>query len=79
MASEFELLGERTNLEPIAVNLSIRDRRRLIARPGGRRWRKLKGIGLVRFPGGEVCRAELHRNKAHGVGRRDRKVKRVLD
>lgn len=79
MASEFELLGEVTDIEAIAVNLSIRDRRQLTDRHGGRRWRKLKGVGLVRFPNGEVRRAELHWYEAHGVGRRDMKVKRVLD
>jgi hypothetical protein len=79
MPFEFELLGEVADPETIAVNLSIRDRRRLIAGHGGRRWRKLKGVGLVRFPNGETHRAELHWYEAHGVGRRDMKVKRVLD
>jgi hypothetical protein len=46
---------------------------------GGRRWRKLKGIALVRFPNGEVHKAELHWYEAHGVGRRKMKIKRRLD
>ncbi len=79
MPFEFELLGEMADIETIAVNLSIRDRRQLVERHGGRRWRKLKGVGLVRFPNGEVHRAEVHWYEAHGVGRRDMKVKRVLD
>ncbi len=75
----FELLGELTDIEIIAVNLSIRERQRLREQFGGRRWRKLKGIGRVRFPNHEVRLAELHWYEAHGVGRQKMKVKRVLD
>jgi hypothetical protein len=76
---DFHLLGDVVDIEPIAVNLSIRERNNLKVRFGGRRWRKLKGVALVRFPNGEVHRAELHWYEAHGVGRRKMKVKRVLD
>lgn len=79
MADDFELLGEVTHIEVIAVNLSIRERKRLQAQFGGRRWRKLKGIGQVRFPNGEIRQAELHWYEAHGIGRRKMKVKHVLD
>ena len=79
MGSDFELLGELTAIESIASNLSIRERRRLREQFGGRRWRKLKGIGRVRFPNHEVRLVELHWYEAHGVGRRKMKVKRVLD
>jgi hypothetical protein len=76
---DFHLLGDVVDIEPIAVNLSIRERNNLKVRFGGRRWRKLKGVALVRFPNGEIHRAELHWYEAHGVGRRKMKVKRVLD
>ncbi len=79
MEVDFELLGDVEDIEPVAVNLSIRERKNLKARFGGRRWRKLKGVALVLFPNGEVRRAELHWYEAHGVGRRKMKVKRVLD
>jgi hypothetical protein len=39
----------------------------------------VKGVALVRFPNGEVYRAEVHWYAAHGVGRRKMKVKRILD
>jgi hypothetical protein len=77
--ADFELLGPVEEIEPIAVNLSIRERKSLQSRFGGRRWRKLKGVAVVRFPNGEVRRAEVHWYEAHGVGRRKMKVKRVLD
>ena len=79
METDFELLEEIKDIKTIALNLSIRERRDLKARFGGQRWRKLKGVALVRFPYGEVRRAELHWYEAHGVGRRKMKVKRVLD
>ena len=37
MESNFELLSELTDIETIAVNFSIRERRQLRARFGGRR------------------------------------------
>jgi hypothetical protein len=79
METDFQLLGDVEDIERIAANLSIRERNNLQVRFGGRRWRKLKGVALVRFPNGEVRRAELHWYEAHGVGRRKMKVKRVLD
>jgi hypothetical protein len=54
MGSDFELLGELTAIESIASNLPIRERHRLREQFGGRRWRKLKGIGRVRFPNREI-------------------------
>lgn len=79
MGDDFELVGDITDVEVIAVNLSIREHKRLKALFGGRRWRKLKGVGYVRFPDGTVHKAELHWYEAHGVGRRKMKVKQRLD
>ncbi len=50
MGEDFELVGKITDVEIIAVNLSIRELDRLKAVFGGRRRRKLKGLALVRFP-----------------------------
>ena len=79
MEIDFRLLGNVRDIEPIAVNLSIRERKKLKARYGGRRWRRLKGVALVRFPDDEIHHAELHWYEAHGVGRRKMKVKHILD
>ncbi|HEV3255684.1 MAG TPA: hypothetical protein VG013_02270 [Gemmataceae bacterium] len=76
---DFELVGELTDIETIAVNLSIRERDSLRERYGGRRWRKLKGVALVRLVNGNVRKAEVHWYEAHGVGRRKMKIKRFLD
>lgn len=76
---DFEILGELSVVEIIAVNLSVRESADLKARYGRRRWRKLKGIGTVRLASGSVRRAELHWYEAHGVGKRKMKIKRLLD
>jgi hypothetical protein len=76
---DFELVGDLSDIETIAVNLSIRERDSLKAKYGGKRWRKLKGVGLVRLVNGNVRRAEVHWYEAHGVGRRKMKIKRFLD
>ncbi|MBI2917710.1 MAG: hypothetical protein HYY01_06915 [Chloroflexi bacterium] len=75
----FEIIGEIENVEAIAKGLSVRQRDRLTARFGGRRWRKLKGRATVRLSSGLVCRAEIHWYEAHGIGRRTFKIKRYLE
>jgi len=47
-------------------------------RYGGQRWRKLKGVARIEFADGKICLAELHWYEAHGVGRKEHKIKRIL-
>ena len=70
VGSDFELLGELTAIQVIAVHVSIRERRQLRDQFSDRRWRKLKGVCRVRFPNGAVRLAEVHRYETRGVGRR---------
>ncbi len=76
---DFELAGAITNIQTIAVNLSIRDRRRLWRWYGKGRWRKLKGEAMVRLPSGNLRYAEIHWYEAHGIGKREFKVTKFLD
>ena len=62
----------------IAVGRAIRVLAKLKKAYGEGRWRKLKGRALVELDTAEVLDAELHWYEAHGIGRRDMKVKRVL-
>ena len=39
------------------------------------RWRKLKGIARVRLIDGTIHTGEIHWYEAHGVGRRELKIK----
>lgn len=75
----FEIIGDITDIEPIAVGLSIRDIARLRKQYGRGRWRKLKGIARIRLASGRIRRAELHWYEAHGIGKREIKRKRYMD
>ncbi|MCI0439554.1 MAG: hypothetical protein L0177_10545 [Chloroflexi bacterium] len=75
----FEIIGEITILETIAVGRSLRDRARLRRQYGAGRWRKLKGVATVRLADGTVCMAEIHWYEAHGIGRKEVKLKHILD
>lgn len=66
-------------LENIAISSSIRELKRLRRVHGGRRWRKVKGSAQVELLSGEVRLAELHWYEAHGVGKKEIKIKRLLD
>lgn len=79
MEMDFEILGPLEHVELIAAERGIRELARLRRAYGGNRWRKLKGVALVRLPDGTVRRAEVHWYEAHGVGKRDIKLKRYLD
>lgn len=37
----------------------------------------MKGVALIRLEDETICNAELHWYEAHGIGRRDFKIKRV--
>ncbi len=74
----FDILGEISNIETIAVGGGIRILKILEKRYGRGRWRKLKGIATVRFKNGEVRVAEVHWFEAHGIGKRKMRVKQIL-
>lgn len=76
---KFELVGRITQIEIIATGSGIRVRRYLRKAYGLGRWRKLKGIATVRLPNGALRRVELHWYEAHGIGRRDLKIKWYLE
>ena len=78
-ATLFEVLGDIEQVEVIARGPSVRERAHLAVAFGRGNWRKLKGIAFVRYPDGEIVRAELHWYEAHGIGRRKLKVKRALE
>lgn len=74
----FELLGPVWCVEVIAVGGSIRHVRRLRRLHGSGRWRKLKGVAIVRLQDGQHWIAEVHWYEAHGIGRREMKIKRLI-
>ena len=79
MDMDFEIIGDIDAIETIAIGSSIRVLAYLQKTHGHGRWRKLKGIANVRIPNGHIRRVELHWYEAHGIGRKEMKIKYYLD
>lgn len=76
---QFNIVGEIHEITTIAVNRSIREIERLQKTYGLGRWRKLKGIATIQLEDGTVCQAEIHWYEAHGIGRKEFKIKYLLE
>ncbi|MGH7138119.1 MAG: hypothetical protein ACREHD_20400 [Pirellulales bacterium] len=79
IVTDFEIVGEISEISTIAVGNRIRELPRLRKVYGSGRWRKLKGIALIRLRSGDIRKAEVHWYEAHGIGRKEIKRKRYLD
>jgi hypothetical protein len=76
---EFEIIGPISSIELIADGSRLRQRRRLRRDYGPGEWVKRKGIARVRLADGTIRLAEVHWYEAHGVGRKELKVKRIVE
>ncbi|HEU0143368.1 MAG TPA: hypothetical protein VFQ47_01165 [Nitrososphaera sp.] len=72
---DFKIVSEITDIETIAAGTGIRDRARLRKLYGRGRWRKLKGVAKVHLKSGRIRLAEVHWYEAHGIGKREFKLK----
>jgi hypothetical protein len=75
----FEIIGKITKTETIATGSGIRILPFLQKRFGTGRWRKIKGIATVRLRDLTLRRAEVHWFEAHGIGKKEMRIKRFLD
>jgi hypothetical protein len=79
----FRIVSQITGIQVIAQGQGVKSSNRLRARYGGSRWRKMsrrrQGVADVELPDGSIRRAEIHWYEAHGIGKRDFKIKRYLD
>jgi hypothetical protein len=75
----FEIVGEIENQESFAMGKSIREIARLRRVYGKGRWRKRKGIADVQFDDGSIRLAEIHWYEATGIGKKEFKIKYLLD
>ncbi len=75
----FSIIENITNIEVIAVGTKIRELSRLIKKYGKGRWKKVKGTTLIQLDNGQICFAELHWYEAHGKGRKEYKIKRIIE
>jgi len=72
-------MGEIRSREVIATGRRIRELERLQAEYGRGNWRKCKGQASVQYGDGRMREAEVHWYEAHGIGRREVKIKMHLD
>ncbi|MBI5350507.1 MAG: hypothetical protein HZB77_14520 [Chloroflexi bacterium] len=66
-------------IETIATGNAIREVARLRKMYGKGRWRKLTGIATVKLPDDAICKAEVHWYEAHGIGRKELKIKNIFE
>jgi len=78
MNPRFKILSEIRDIETIALGRGVYIRRYLERTYGRGRWRKMKGIATVELADGTTCEAEIHWYEAHGIGRKDLKIKRLI-
>jgi hypothetical protein len=75
---QFEIVGAIANPQAIASGIGVRIRAYLRKAYGAGRWRKMKGIAKIRLPNGVLRVVELPWYQAHGIGKRDLKIKRYV-
>ncbi len=75
----FHIISEISDVEVIAAGPAIRELTRLRKGFGEGRWRKLKGIALVRLVNGHEYLSEVHWYEAHGIGKRKMKLKHLIE
>jgi hypothetical protein len=75
---EFELISDLMSVETFAAGKGIRNLKLLNKKYGFAKWRKRKGVALIRLTDGSEVLAELHWYEASGLGRKEMKVKWIL-
>ena len=72
---DFEILESIRDIQQIAIGTKIREISKLRRRYGKGRWKKMKGFAHVRLKDGTIHFAELHWYEAHGIGKKEFKIK----
>ncbi len=75
----FEIIGKLEKIETIASGKAINDLKRIEKQYGRGRWRKMKGVALIKLLNARMRKAELHWYEAHGIGKKEIKRKRYLE
>ena len=74
----FRMIGPLREIETIAKGRGIRELRRLRKLYGAGSWRKRKGLARIKLSDNTIWEAELHWYEAHGIARKEMKIKRLL-
>ena len=76
---QFEIIGDIEHVETFATGRAMRELSRLNKIYGKGRWRKRKGEATIKLAEGREYRAEVHWYEATGIGKRECKIKRLLE
>jgi len=76
---DFKRVGKIENEKTFATGAGIREISRLRKVYGRGRWRKRKGVATVKFEDGTTMLVELRWYEATRIGRKEYKIKRILD
>lgn len=72
---DFKIIGKIRDIESIAAGRGINDLARLQKKYGKGRWRKIKGFAKVKLRDNSTHTAEIHWYEAHGIGKKEFKLK----
>jgi len=75
----FKIIGEIKQERTFAVGSKIREIVRLRKVYGQGRWRKRKGIAKIQLQDGTIRTAEVHWYESTGIGRKEFKIKHIVD
>lgn len=75
----FRIIGKIEHQETFATGTAIRELPRLQKAYGRGKWRKRKGIATVELADGSLVKAEVHWYEATGIGKKEFKIKRILE
>ena len=75
----FTIIGEIRQVQTIAAGRAIRNTSHLRKTYGPARWRKRKGYARVRMNDGTIGHGEVHWYEAHGIGKKEFKLKRFVE
>ena len=75
---KFRIIGSVKDEEVIASGKKIRELRRLNKIYGEGKWRKMKGNATIELDNGSKYMAEIHWYEAHGLGKKEYKIKRFI-
>lgn len=76
---KFKIISSIKGRQVIAKGTSVKIRKYLRKAYGRGRGRKMKRSATIRLPNGAERKVELHWYEAHGIGKRDIKIKQYLD
>ncbi len=72
------IVGSIQDVERIARGTGVRVSRRLNKAYGRGNWRKMKGTARIELLDGTIRIAELHWYEAHGIGKKEITITRLL-